>query len=199
MTDKKEKMGPLARRCRMVSILNKFRWLKSFKRTDEELRELALVGPWIAEKFGNASGEDDMTFVLRDAAGRVVKSFQSVDMDILRETTPNLTNSQAQPVYWIYTASGCFISTKGDSFEYLFEQDDDFHEDAWHLREHKDGRKNCWTDTVCKGNHTRRLYFEQLANGAIITRRENYEGTNLVSVKGNGRFSSFKFSDGVEK
>ena len=197
MTNKKEKMGPLARKCRMYKILNNFRWLRSYDRSEQELSDLALIAPWLDAEYGTRECCEGVEFSLKDASGKVVKTFQLVDgeINILRETTSET------PVYWIGTASGRFVSTRGDYFEHIFEKQDSLLEDntPWRLRTYE--RRGSWTEIECRDEYMYETKVEQSETGSINYRRKisKFEDgkMKLVSLKNNGKPVSFDVQNGM--
>ena len=178
MTEKEyTDLGPLSRSIRMNRILSRLSCSERYTRSRSELKDLADVAPFMEMEYQQA--ESQYRFTLKDTAGKTIKTFEIVDRGVLREKTREGND------YWIDTASGRYLSTKGDYFEYIVKNpDDEIRADAWHLKKY--GLRG-WTDIKREGANMQYLKFAQRSNGAIFYQHKITENGKLVSWTQNGK------------
>lgn len=178
MTEKEyTDLGPLSRSIRMNRILSRLSCSERYKRSTQELEDLAEVAPLMDIEY--AAAEAQYRFALKDTVGKSIKIFEIVDRGVLREKT------RKGNVYWIDTASGRYVSTKGDYFEYILKDpDDEIRFDAWHLRKYN---KRGWTDIKREGADMQYMEFHQAENGAVFYQRKITKDGVIVSLTQNGK------------
>ena len=170
-------LGPLSRSIRMNRLLSRLCCCMKYTRSARDLADLAEVAPLMEKEYEQT--ESQYRFSLRDTSDKAVKTFDFVDRGVLRERT------RKGPVYWIDTASGRYISTKGDYFEYLLDNaDDDIRLDAWHLRKYE---AHGWTDVRREGEYMQYLKFEQKSNGAVYYHRKVTKNNAIITLTKNGK------------
>ena len=190
MTEKEyTDLGPLSRSIRMNRILSRLSCSERYTRSNSELADLAAVAPLMEMEYRQA--EPQYRFSLKDAAGKAVKTFEIVDRGVLREKT------REGNIYWIDTACGRYVSTKGDFFEYIVKNpDDEIRADAWHLRKYA---QRGWTDIKREGTNMQYLKFAQRSSGAIFYQRKITENGVIISWTQNGKPVQFPQAERSEK